>query len=99
MAKINPNIDGVDVFDMDPLTGLVIRGTVITTPPTTAGCFVPGAILQDIENGDVYRNDGTTAVPDWVNIGDGATGAEGPTGPTGPTGAEGPTGPTGPTGA
>jgi len=96
MAKSNPNIPDVDITMQNPLTGLVITGFITTTPPTTAGCFEPGAILQDIVSTTQYRNTGSTASPTWVSTDDdGPTGATGATGATGPTGATGATGPTG----
>ena len=92
MAKTNPNVPDVDINLMDPETGYIISGVVTTTPPTTAGVFTPGALLQDIVSGTQYRNDGSTASPSWVSTDD-----DGPTGATGATGATGETGPTGPT--
>lgn len=112
MSKSNPNIPTVDITDADPITGYVTRGIVEGVPPSTAGYFVKGCLIQDITNGTLYQNTGTTASVTWTANGTGAAGATGPTGPigstgytgpsvtgaTGPTGYTGPIGPTGPTG-
>lgn len=37
---------------------------------TGIGSAVPGALCIDTTNADVYRNDGTTAAPVWVKVGD-----------------------------
>lgn len=39
---------------------------------TGVGAVLPGAICIDTTNSDVYRNDGTTAAPVWVKLGDAA---------------------------
>lgn len=39
---------------------------------TGIGAVLPGALCIDTTNSDVYRNDGTTAAPVWVKIGDAA---------------------------
>lgn len=36
------------------------------------GSVLPGAICIDTTNADIYRNDGTTAAPVWVKLGDAA---------------------------
>jgi hypothetical protein len=36
------------------------------------GLALPGALCVDTTNSDVYRNDGTTAAPVWVKVGDAA---------------------------
>lgn len=73
-------------------------------PPTTADRFQVGCLMIRIDNGTLYQNTGTTAVPVWTVNGVGAAGPTGPTGYTGftgftgATGFTGPDGPTGPTG-
>lgn len=37
---------------------------------TGIGSSVPGGICIDTTNADIYRNDGTTAAPVWVKVGD-----------------------------
>jgi hypothetical protein len=37
---------------------------------TGIGVSLPGGLLIDTENSDTYRNDGTTAAPVWVMVGD-----------------------------
>lgn len=56
--------------DSTVLAGLAFRGLKITAgaPTATVGKWLPGAIVQNINDADVYRNDGTTAVPSWVLI-------------------------------
>ena len=100
MAYSNPNIPTIDITDADPITGYVTRGICQGVPAATAGYFVKGCLIQDITNGTLYQNTGTTASPTWTANGTGATGATGPAGATGPTGYTGPsvTGATGPTG-
>ena len=39
---------------------------------TGIGVVVPGGICIDTTNSDIYRNDGTTAAPVWVKVGDAA---------------------------
>lgn len=39
---------------------------------TGIGAAAPGALCIDTTNADVYRNDGTTAAPTWVKVGDAA---------------------------
>jgi hypothetical protein len=39
---------------------------------TGIGIVSPGALCVDTTNSDVYRNDGTTAAPIWVKVGDAA---------------------------
>jgi hypothetical protein len=39
---------------------------------TGIGSIVPGGICIDTTNADIYRNDGTTAAPVWVKVGDAA---------------------------
>lgn len=39
---------------------------------TGIGLALPGALCIDTTNADVYRNDGTTAAPVWVKVGDAA---------------------------
>ena len=39
---------------------------------TGIGAVAPGALCIDTTNADVYRNDGTTAAPTWVKLGDAA---------------------------
>lgn len=56
--------------DSTVLDGLAYRGLKITAgaPTATVGYWLPGAIVQNINDADVYRNDGTTAAPSWVLI-------------------------------
>jgi hypothetical protein len=39
---------------------------------TGAGTIAPGGLAIDTDNGDVYRNSGTTAVPAWTQLADAA---------------------------
>lgn len=39
---------------------------------TGIGSIIPGGICFDITGADIYRNDGTTAAPVWVKVGDAA---------------------------
>lgn len=39
---------------------------------TGIGTALPGCLCIDVTNADVYRNDGTTAAPVWVKLGDAA---------------------------
>lgn len=50
------------------LAGLAIGALKITTgaPATVAGQWLPGAIVQNIISGIVYRMSGTTASPAWT---------------------------------
>ena len=45
---------------------------LITGAGTGIGVVVPGGIGIDTTNSDIYRNDGTTAAPVWVKVGDAA---------------------------
>jgi hypothetical protein len=49
------------------IAGLVYRATKMTTgaPATTAGVFIPGAIIQNAVSGVNYQNTGSTASPVW----------------------------------
>lgn len=52
-------------FDSD---GYVISALKKTAgvPATPAGKYRPGAIVQNIASGVVYRNSGSTATPAWT---------------------------------
>ncbi len=39
---------------------------------TGIGSVLPGGICIDTTNADIYRNDGTTAAPVWIKVGDAA---------------------------
>lgn len=50
--------------------GLVVNALKITTgaPAATAGYFEPGAIVQNIFSGVIYKNSGTTVAPSWYTV-------------------------------
>lgn len=54
----------------EALQGLVKGGVYITAgaPTVVAGKYIPGAIVQNAVTGDVYRNQGSTAVPNWATV-------------------------------
>ena len=49
---------------------LIVNGTytLAGAPAATAGYFAPGCLITNIVDGDVYRNDGSTAAPVWVAL-------------------------------
>lgn len=53
--------------------GLAIDGQKITAgaPQNTAGKYIGGAFIQNIADGQFYRNSGSTAVPNFVVVGGG----------------------------
>lgn len=62
-------------FTSDSLSGtiigsFVVNGVYITAgaPIVVAGFYAPGALIQNVVDGNVYRNSGTTAAPVWVAI-------------------------------
>ena len=70
-------------------------------PPVLARVFGVACIMQRIDDGSLYTNTGTFAVPVWTLVGTGgagSTGYTGYTGYTGPAGSAGASGATGPTG-
>lgn len=50
--------------------GLYVSGqwTETGAPTATAGIYIPGAVLQNTADGDVYVNTGTTAVPVFESV-------------------------------
>lgn len=82
----------------------------IGAPPIIANTFGIACLMQRMDNGEIYANTGTFAVPSWTLVGTGSAGSTGYTGNTGATGytgytgaagtatATGSTGYTGPTG-
>lgn len=72
----------VSIAIMTSDTGVADDGSgVVTAMAATAlasgagdgiGTALPGALCIDTTNADVYRNDGTTAAPVWVKVGDAA---------------------------
>ena len=79
------------------INGLAMLVSCDTTPETQASVYSIGCVLIRTDNGTMYQNTGTVAIPVWTVNG---TGAAGPTGPTGYSGYTGPsvTGSTGYTG-
>lgn len=72
-ALVTVEIDTADTGSADDGSGVV---TALAAAPMTGGqgtgigeC-IPGGLLSDTENADVYRNDGTQAVPVWVQLAD-----------------------------
>ena len=60
-----------ELFDMELDGNELFTGGQKSTagaPVTTAGVFAPGCLIQNQADSDVYRNDGTTAVPVWVAV-------------------------------
>lgn len=57
------------------LKGLAINGIKTTTgaPTATAGQWLPGALVQNVVSGILYRNSGTTASPVWSAINPGTS--------------------------
>lgn len=57
------------IDDMTP-SGLIMNGYFTgtgATPPTTANTFGVGCVMQNTDDGIVYRNSGTSASPSWQN--------------------------------
>ena len=66
MAKSDPRIPTVNIITMDPVTKLVVEGTVTGVPPVVAGVFALQCRLRGIDGLGSYVNDGTVLVPVWV---------------------------------
>lgn len=49
---------------------LIVSGSYVVAgvPAATAGYFAPGALINNLVDGDVYRNSGTVASPVFVAI-------------------------------
>lgn len=64
------DIGYADTLGGNPISGLVVNATKITTgaPAATAGYFAPGAIIQNAISGVLYSNTGSTASPVWSVI-------------------------------
>ena len=60
---VNANADNGTI-----LKGLAVRALKITTgaPAAIAGRWLPGAIVQNLISGVVYRMSGSTAAPAWT---------------------------------
>lgn len=82
-AAIEANADAtalvaVSIYTADSGVADDGSGVVTAMSPTSlssgagtgVGVAVPGAICIDTTNADIYRNDGTTAAPTWVKVGD-----------------------------
>lgn len=74
-ALVTVAIDASDTGVADDGSGVV---TALASAPMTGGqgtaigTVLPGGILIDTTNANTYRNDGTQAVPVWVQLGDAA---------------------------
>lgn len=72
----------VSVAIMTSDSGVADDGSGVVTAMTSTslasgagfgiGSVLPGGLCVDTTNADVYRNDGTTAAPVWVKVGDAA---------------------------
>lgn len=64
-----------DSGSADDGTGIVTamsQAALASGAGSLIGSVLPGALCIDTTNADVYRNDGTTAAPVWVKLGDAA---------------------------
>lgn len=74
-ALVTVAIDASDSGSGDDGSGVV---TAMAAAPLADGAGTgidvvkPGGLLIDIANGDVYRNSGTQAAPEWTKLGDAA---------------------------
>lgn len=72
-ALVTVAIDATDSGVADDGSGVV---TALASAPMTSGAgtaiglVVPGGLLSDTTNANIYRNDGTQAVPVWVQLAD-----------------------------
>ncbi len=76
--------------------GLAYFAKCNTTPETQANQYGVGCLMIRTDNGSLYSNTGTSAIPVWTLNGTGGVGPTGATGYTGYTGRTGYTGYTGP---
>ena len=73
MANTNPNLPGINIITMDPVTKLVLEFAIMpgysNAALTVAGFFSPGAFGIDENTGIQYRNNGTTSAPAFITSG------------------------------
>jgi hypothetical protein len=53
------------IYEREVSTGLILVGSFVSVPPTTASKFALGARVTDRTTGYIYINRGTVAVPVW----------------------------------
>lgn len=69
------DVDMADVGFADADNGTILKGLAINglkktagAPAATVGVWLPGALVQNVADGDLYRNSGTTAAPVWTLV-------------------------------